>query len=130
MNLPVDIQNIERIEILKGPSARIYGQNAYAGAINIVTKQNTERGTPVRRFTIFQFAAAAAMLIAVAFVGIRLFSADASGALADEFFQLVRKLALALLQLLHQLFEFLRRQWLLLALLRLLVVGTAPLIEL
>lgn len=45
MNLPVDIQNIERIEILKGPSARIYGQNAYAGAINIVTKQNTERGT-------------------------------------------------------------------------------------
>ena len=42
LNLPVDIQNIERIEILKGPSARIYGQNAYAGAVNIVTKQNTE----------------------------------------------------------------------------------------
>jgi tetratricopeptide (TPR) repeat protein len=48
---------------------------------------NTEGGTPVRRFTIFQFAAAAAMLIAVAFVGIRLFSGDASGALADDFFQ-------------------------------------------
>ena len=48
---------------------------------------NTGGGTPVRRFTIFQFAAAAAMLIAVGFVGIRLFSADASGALADEFFQ-------------------------------------------
>ncbi len=41
MNLPVDVENIERIEILKGPSARVYGQNAFAGAINIITK-NTE----------------------------------------------------------------------------------------
>lgn len=38
MNLPIDPDNIERIEILKGPGARIYGQNAFAGAINIVTK--------------------------------------------------------------------------------------------
>ncbi|MCB0706254.1 MAG: TonB-dependent receptor [Saprospiraceae bacterium] len=37
-NLPVDMQNIERIEVLKGPGARVYGQNAFAGAINIVTK--------------------------------------------------------------------------------------------
>ncbi len=37
-NLPVDIENIERIEVIKGPSARIYGQNAFAGAINIITK--------------------------------------------------------------------------------------------
>lgn len=38
LNLPVDIENIERIEILKGPAARIFGQNAFAGAINIITK--------------------------------------------------------------------------------------------
>jgi len=38
LNLPVDIDNIERIEILKGPAARVYGQNAFAGAINIITK--------------------------------------------------------------------------------------------
>lgn len=38
LNLPVDIDNIERIEILKGPAARIFGQNAFAGAINIITK--------------------------------------------------------------------------------------------
>lgn len=38
LNLPVDVENIERIEILKGPAARIYGQNAFAGAINIITK--------------------------------------------------------------------------------------------
>lgn len=38
LNLPIDINIIERIEIIKGPASRIYGQNAFAGAINIVTK--------------------------------------------------------------------------------------------
>jgi vitamin B12 transporter len=38
LNLPVDIENVERIEILKGAAARIFGQNAFAGAINIITK--------------------------------------------------------------------------------------------
>ncbi|HMP98600.1 MAG TPA: TonB-dependent receptor [Cyclobacteriaceae bacterium] len=42
LNLPVDIENIERIEILKGPAARIFGQNAFAGAINIITKNPQE----------------------------------------------------------------------------------------
>jgi vitamin B12 transporter len=38
MNLPVDIQMIERIEVIKGTASRIYGANAMSGAINIVTK--------------------------------------------------------------------------------------------
>jgi vitamin B12 transporter len=42
MNLPIPIQAIERIEILKGPAARIYGINALTGAINIVTKTKME----------------------------------------------------------------------------------------
>lgn len=40
MNLPLDVNQIERIEVLKGAGARIYGQNAFSGAINIVTKQS------------------------------------------------------------------------------------------
>lgn len=42
MNLPIDLEVIERIEVIKGPAARIYGQNAFAGAINIVTKVPTK----------------------------------------------------------------------------------------
>jgi iron complex outermembrane receptor protein len=37
-NLPIDISQIERIEILKGTASRMYGANALAGAINIVTR--------------------------------------------------------------------------------------------
>ena len=40
LNIPVSINQVERIEILEGPAARIYGPNAFSGAINIVTKQN------------------------------------------------------------------------------------------
>ena len=41
MNAILDLDNIESIEIVKGPAARVYGQNAFAGAINIVTKKIT-----------------------------------------------------------------------------------------
>lgn len=48
MNLPIDIANIERIEIIKGPAARIYGQNAFAGAINFITKTPEKNGLTVQ----------------------------------------------------------------------------------
>lgn len=38
MNLALPIEVIKRIEVIKGPAARIFGQNAFTGAINIVTK--------------------------------------------------------------------------------------------
>jgi iron complex outermembrane receptor protein len=36
--LPISTMNIAQIEVVKGPAARIYGQNAFSGAVNIVTK--------------------------------------------------------------------------------------------
>lgn len=38
----VDIHDVDRIEILKGPASVVYGTNAYVGAINIVLKDPSE----------------------------------------------------------------------------------------
>lgn len=38
LNLPVSLKSIKRIEVLQGPAARVYGPNAFAGAINLITE--------------------------------------------------------------------------------------------
>lgn len=38
LNLPMALMDIERIEVLHGGASRVYGPNAFAGAINIITK--------------------------------------------------------------------------------------------
>ncbi len=38
VDLPVNVDDIERIEILEGGASRVYGSSAFCGAINIVTR--------------------------------------------------------------------------------------------
>lgn len=38
LNIPVDLSQVERIEILSGPGSKASGPNAYSGAVNIVTR--------------------------------------------------------------------------------------------
>lgn len=50
MNIPLPMQSIERIEVIKGPASRIYGPNAYAGAVNITTSLPYSKGISLRAF--------------------------------------------------------------------------------
>lgn len=54
LNLPVSFDAIDRIEIMEGPASRLYGPNAFSGAINIITGQTTIP-TLTGRFTGGQF---------------------------------------------------------------------------
>lgn len=38
LNLPVNLKSIKRIEVLQGPAARVYGPNAFSGAVNLITE--------------------------------------------------------------------------------------------
>ena len=47
-DLPCDISDIERIEVLEGPAGRVYGTSSLMGAINIVTKDDRSKMAEVR----------------------------------------------------------------------------------
>ena len=47
-NIPFDISAVERVEIMKGSSAKLYGQNVFAGVINIVTKSSADEKVSIK----------------------------------------------------------------------------------
>ncbi|WP_312768319.1 TonB-dependent receptor domain-containing protein [Epilithonimonas sp.] len=47
-NIPFDISVVERIEIMKGSSAKLYGQNVFSGVINIVTKSSADEKVTIK----------------------------------------------------------------------------------
>lgn len=47
LNIPINMNNVERIEILLGGDARRYGANAFTGAINIITKEAVKNNLSV-----------------------------------------------------------------------------------
>jgi iron complex outermembrane receptor protein len=42
--LPISIHDVERIEVVEGPAAAIYGPNAVSGVINIITRNVAHQG--------------------------------------------------------------------------------------
>jgi iron complex outermembrane receptor protein len=48
LNIPVDLDDIERIEIIKGPAAKTFGPNAFNGVINIIAGNQTRNAITVR----------------------------------------------------------------------------------
>lgn len=41
--IPVDLNDVEKIEIVRGPSSPLYGPNAVSGVINIITKDYSKK---------------------------------------------------------------------------------------
>lgn len=50
-HLVSDMENIERIEVLKGSASVLYGSDAKGGVINIITKKDTEPKTKITTST-------------------------------------------------------------------------------
>jgi iron complex outermembrane receptor protein len=43
-SLPIDLNDVERIEVVRGASATMYGPNAVSGVINLITHKPTKQG--------------------------------------------------------------------------------------
>ena len=55
-DLPCDVSDIVRIEVLEGPAARVYGTSSLVGAINIVTRDvRSQKAEGVPKWTLFLY---------------------------------------------------------------------------
>jgi len=43
--LPIQLEDIERVEVIRGPGSTLYGANAFGGVVNILTRPPGERRT-------------------------------------------------------------------------------------
>ncbi len=50
MNLPVELSDIDRIEIIHGAASSVFGNNAFSGAINLITGLKDENGIKATLF--------------------------------------------------------------------------------
>ncbi len=48
LNLPISLNEVERIEIVKGDGSSTFGPNAFGGVINIITKKGNEKSAAVQ----------------------------------------------------------------------------------
>jgi iron complex outermembrane receptor protein len=46
-SLPIDLNDVDRIEVVRGPSSTLYGPNAVSGVINIITRRVEKDGVSV-----------------------------------------------------------------------------------
>ena len=44
LDIPINLSDIERIEIIQGPLSLLYGASAFSGGVNIVTRKNSDTG--------------------------------------------------------------------------------------
>lgn len=52
---PIDVDLIERVEVIRGPSSSLYGGSAFFGVINVVTKRGRDLRGPVISFEAASF---------------------------------------------------------------------------
>jgi len=67
-DIPINLSDIDRIEIIQGPSSLIYGASAFSGGINIITKKKPDSKAYAR----------------IEAGGHKLFGAEARGALSNK----------------------------------------------
>ncbi len=85
--LPISLEDIERIEIIRGPASSLYGASAVAGVISITTRSIPEKNSAWMRMAGGESGALTAAARASVRIGDWGFSVSGGGDLAERFSQ-------------------------------------------